>query len=569
MPPEGDVAQAGLRVGRRRAALPRPAQEPADDLPRRHQRDGLRHAARAVPGHRRHVVPRRRRHRRVCSHAAPSIGALLGAATSGWASRIRRQGLAVLVSVRVWGGVDRAVRPQPGALARRWSCSPSRAPPTWSARSSATRSFRWPRPTRCAAGCKACSSSSSPAGRGSATSRPAPSRTRSASAASVVSGGLACIAGVALLAARYPSFAGVRRPRSEALTTPERICGMSDYELRYGGESLLPRRRRRHRGALRAQHRQAALDDRPGDLRPGLRQHRVVRVGDHLHRRRRRHPALPRLPDRPARRVTSTFLETSYLLIYGELPTAQQLDDFEHRHPRRTRCCTRTFKSFFAGFPRDAHPMAVLSSAVSALSTFYQDSLDPFDAEHVEHVDGPAAGQAADDRGVRVQEVRRPAVPLPRQLARLRRELPAHDASACPAEAYEVDPIIAQGARHAVHPARRPRAELLDVDGADGRLVATPTCSRRSRPASTRCSARCTAAPTRPCSRCCRTIHDDGGDVDAFVRPGQGQGARRQADGLRPPRLQELRPARGDREEGDPPTCSSGSASPTRCSTSR
>ena len=41
-------------------------------------------------------------------------------------------------------------------------------------------------------------------------------------------------------------------------------------------------------------------------------------------------------------------------------------------------------RRFFDGFPRDAHPMAVLSSAVSAISTFYQDSLDPFDSEHVE-----------------------------------------------------------------------------------------------------------------------------------------------------------------------------------------
>ena len=49
-----------------------------------------------------------------------------------------------------------------------------------------------------------------------------------------------------------------------------------------------------------------------------------------------------------------------------------------------TRCCTRTSRAFFQGFPRDAHPMPVLSSAVSALSTFYQDSLDPFDQEQVE-----------------------------------------------------------------------------------------------------------------------------------------------------------------------------------------
>src|SRR4051812_17648636 len=79
----------------------------------------------------------------------------------------------------------------------------------------------------------------------------------------------------------------------------------------------------------------------------------------------------------------STFLETSYLLIYGELPSADQLADFEQRIKTHTML-HEEFKSFFAGFPRDAHPMPVLASGVSALSTFYQDSLDPFDVEHVE-----------------------------------------------------------------------------------------------------------------------------------------------------------------------------------------
>jgi citrate synthase len=79
----------------------------------------------------------------------------------------------------------------------------------------------------------------------------------------------------------------------------------------------------------------------------------------------------------------STFLETSYLLIYGELPTAPQLADFDERIKRHT-LLHEDLKGFFGGFPRDAHPMPVLSSAVSALSTFYQDSLDPFDADQVE-----------------------------------------------------------------------------------------------------------------------------------------------------------------------------------------
>jgi citrate synthase len=79
----------------------------------------------------------------------------------------------------------------------------------------------------------------------------------------------------------------------------------------------------------------------------------------------------------------STFLETSYLLIYGELPTADQLGSFEERIRRHT-LLHEDLKRFFDGFPRDAHPMPVLSSAVSALSTFYQDALDPFDEADVE-----------------------------------------------------------------------------------------------------------------------------------------------------------------------------------------
>ncbi|GAB4102405.1 citrate synthase [Micromonospora taraxaci] len=79
----------------------------------------------------------------------------------------------------------------------------------------------------------------------------------------------------------------------------------------------------------------------------------------------------------------SSFLEVSYLLIYGELPTEQQLTEFTE-WIRRHSLLHEEMRRFFDGFPRDAHPMAVLSSAVSALSTFYQDSLDPFDSEHVE-----------------------------------------------------------------------------------------------------------------------------------------------------------------------------------------
>ncbi|GIG59357.1 citrate synthase [Longispora fulva] len=79
----------------------------------------------------------------------------------------------------------------------------------------------------------------------------------------------------------------------------------------------------------------------------------------------------------------SSFLETSYLLIYGELPTPAQLTEFTDKLSMHT-LLHEEMRGFFNGFPRDAHPMPVLSSGVSALSTWYQDSLDPFDPAQVE-----------------------------------------------------------------------------------------------------------------------------------------------------------------------------------------
>jgi citrate synthase len=80
---------------------------------------------------------------------------------------------------------------------------------------------------------------------------------------------------------------------------------------------------------------------------------------------------------------SSNFLEVSYLLIHGELPSQTELDDFTEKINRHT-LLHEDLKQFFNGFPRDAHPMPVLSSAVSALSTFYQDQLNPFDEPNVE-----------------------------------------------------------------------------------------------------------------------------------------------------------------------------------------
>jgi citrate synthase len=79
----------------------------------------------------------------------------------------------------------------------------------------------------------------------------------------------------------------------------------------------------------------------------------------------------------------STFIEVCYLLINGELPDSDQLEVFTTQIQRHT-LLHEDLKRFFDGFPRNAHPMPVLSSAVNALSAYYQDSLDPMDAEQVD-----------------------------------------------------------------------------------------------------------------------------------------------------------------------------------------
>jgi citrate synthase len=79
----------------------------------------------------------------------------------------------------------------------------------------------------------------------------------------------------------------------------------------------------------------------------------------------------------------SSFLEVSYLLLYGVLPTSAQLTEFTEKVTKHT-LLDEDFKTFFSAFPRNAHPMAVLSSAVSALSSFYPQDLDPHDDDEVD-----------------------------------------------------------------------------------------------------------------------------------------------------------------------------------------
>ncbi|MEL6204951.1 MAG: citrate synthase [Pseudomonadota bacterium] len=74
----------------------------------------------------------------------------------------------------------------------------------------------------------------------------------------------------------------------------------------------------------------------------------------------------------------SHFLEVCYLLLYGDLPSAEQLEDFENRVTMHTMLHEQ-MQNFFRGFRRDAHPMAIMVGVVGAMSAFYHDSTDIHD----------------------------------------------------------------------------------------------------------------------------------------------------------------------------------------------
>ncbi|MEX0341620.1 MAG: citrate synthase [Erythrobacter sp.] len=76
----------------------------------------------------------------------------------------------------------------------------------------------------------------------------------------------------------------------------------------------------------------------------------------------------------------SSFMEVAYLLLNGELPSQQELDDFDYTITRHTMVHDQ-LRQFYQGFRRDAHPMAIMCGVVGALSAFYHDSTDISDPE--------------------------------------------------------------------------------------------------------------------------------------------------------------------------------------------
>jgi len=81
--------------------------------------------------------------------------------------------------------------------------------------------------------------------------------------------------------------------------------------------------------------------------------------------------------------ANSSFLEVAYLLIYGELPTKEVFDRFTQQVNRHT-LLPENYRALLNAFPKTGHPMAVMASAMSALETFYPESLNPRDEDQID-----------------------------------------------------------------------------------------------------------------------------------------------------------------------------------------
>ena len=122
----------------------------------------------------------------------------------------------------------------------------------------------------------------------------------------------------------------------------------------------------------------------------------------------------------------STYLEVAYLLIHGELPTQEQLDEWTHEITIHT-FVHENIKEFMQGFRYDAHPMGMLLASVGALSTFYPEATAIKDEDDPLHADHPADREDADAGGVLLPPQPGDALRLSGQRPLLPRQLPLDD----------------------------------------------------------------------------------------------------------------------------------------------
>ncbi|MCB9228869.1 MAG: citrate synthase [Deltaproteobacteria bacterium] len=172
----------------------------------------------------------------------------------------------------------------------------------------------------------------------------------------------------------------------------------------------------------------------------------------------------------------STFVETSYLLIYGHLPNKAELSDFSNKL-RYHSLIHEDMLHFYDGYPSTAHPMAILSSMVCSLSAYYPDSLDPKDPEQVDHLIPRVLSKLRTIAAYSYKKSIGQPVVYPRNSLRYCENF-LHMMFAVPSEPYEVDPDIAAALNmllilHADHEQNCSTSTVRLVGSSDANLFAS------------------------------------------------------------------------------------------------
>jgi citrate synthase len=211
----------------------------------------------------------------------------------------------------------------------------------------------------------------------------------------------------------------------------------------------------------------------------------------------------------------SSFLEVCHLLIYGDLPTAAKLTEFSDRIRNHT-LLHEEMRQFFGGFPRDAHPMAVLSSAVTALSTFYQDALDPFDRDQVEISTVRLLAKVPTIASYAYKKsIGQPLLYPDNSLGYVENFL--RMTFGVPAAQYEVDPVVAKVldmlfVLHADHEQNCSTSTVRLVGSSNANLFASVSAGVNA------LFGPLHGGANQAVLEMLEQIHADGGDIEAFVR---------------------------------------------------
>ena len=243
----------------------------------------------------------------------------------------------------------------------------------------------------------------------------------------------------------------------------------------------------------------------------------------------------------------SDFVEVSYLLIYGELPTRRAAASPSACRSQRHTMLHEDMRSFYNGLPRNAHPMATLSSVVGALSTFYQDSLDPRDPRQVEiSVHRLMAKLPTIAAYSYKKSIGQPFIYPRNDLTYCENFL--HMMFAVPCEPYQLDPDFVEALNlllivHADHEQNCSTSTVRMVGSSDANLFASISAGI--------CAlwGPLHGGANQACVEMLEEIRRGGGNVKKYVELAKNKDSGSAVDGLWPSRLQALRPA-GDDHQG-------------------